>query len=428
MEEQTTKQNRKTSMGTDPLHGLSVKEVKERRMSGEGEVKQEQITKKKGQIIRENLFTLFNFLNFLIAGLLFAVGAYSNLLFIGIILLNIVIGIAQELKAKKLVDELSILNRPSVCVRREGHEMLVEMEEVVKDDLIVLKSGNQICNDAVVVDGMMEVNESLLSGESDPVVKERGSSLLSGSSVIAGKAYARVTHVGNDNYVAKLANEVKREKRVQSELLGSMRKVTHFTSFLILPLGILLFLEAFYLRHTPVDEAVISSAAALLGMLPKGLVLLISVSLAAGVIRLARMKILVQNIYSLETLAHVDTLCLDKTGTITDGNLTVRSVIPMSAFSQGAMDPLLMSYMDACEDNNATFRALKEKFGKESSYQPEYKIPFSSKRKWGSVSFQGVGTVFVGAPEKLLGDLPGNLKCEMEKGRRVVIIGFIGRE
>lgn len=267
MEEQTTKQNRKTSMGTDPLHGLSVKEVKERRTSGEGEVKQEQITKKKGQIIRENLFTLFNFLNFLIAGLLFAVGAYSNLLFIGIILLNIVIGIAQELKAKKLVDELSILNRPSVCVRREGHEMLVEMEEVVKDDLIVLKSGNQICNDAVVVDGMMEVNESLLSGESDPVVKERGSSLLSGSSVIAGKAYARVTHVGNDNYAAKLANEVKREKRVQSELLGSMRKVTHFTSFLILPLGILLFLEAFYLRHTPMDEAVISSAAALLGML-----------------------------------------------------------------------------------------------------------------------------------------------------------------
>ena len=428
MEEQTTKQNRKTSMGTDPLHGLSVKEVKERRTSGEGEVKQEQITKKKGQIIRENLFTLFNFLNFLIAGLLFAVGAYSNLLFIGIILLNIVIGIAQELKAKKLVDELSILNRPSVCVRREGHEMLVEMEEVVKDDLIVLKSGNQICNDAVVVDGMMEVNESLLSGESDPVVKERGSSLLSGSSVIAGKAYARVTHVGNDNYAAKLASEVKREKRVQSELLGSMRKVPHFTSFLILPLGILLFLEAFYLRHTPVDEAVISSAAALLGMLPKGLVLLISVSLAAGVIRLARMKILVQNIYSLETLAHVDTLCLDKTGTITDGNLTVRSVIPMSAFSQEAMDPLLMSYMDACEDNNATFRALKEKFGKESSYQPECKIPFFSKRKWGSVSFQGVGTVFVGAPEKLLGDLPGNLKCEMEKGRRVVIIGFIGRE
>lgn len=424
MEEQSVKQDIKK----DPLRGLTAQEVIERRNSGQAESRQAQITKSKGQIIRENLFTLFNLLNFLIAGLLLAVGAYSNILFIGIIILNIVIGIAQELKAKKLVDELSILNRPSVCVRRENREMLIEIEEVVKDDLIVLQSGNQICNDAVVEEGVLEVNESLLTGESDAVVKEKGSRILSGSSVIAGKAYARVTHVGNDNYATKLANEVKREKKVQSELLGSMRKVTRFTSFLIIPLGILLFLEAFFLRNTPADEAVVSSSAALLGMLPKGLVLLISVSLAAGVIRLARMKILVQNIYSLETLAHVDTLCLDKTGTITDGNLTVRSVIPMSAFSQGETELLVKSYMEACEDNNATFRALKEKFGKDPVYQPTCKIPFSSKRKWGSVSFRGAGTVFVGAPEKLLGELPGNLQCELKNGYRVIIIGYTGRE
>lgn len=425
MEEQSTIQKREK---TKVLQGLSMREVTERRESGEGETRQQQITKSKGKIISENLFTLFNFLNFLIAGLLFAVGAYSNMLFIGIIILNIIIGIAQELKAKKLVDELSILNRPHVCVRREGKETVIDLEEIVKDDLVVLESGNQICSDAVIVDGTLEVNESLLTGESDAVVKEKGGELLSGSSVIAGKAYARVTHVGDENYAAKLANEVKREKRVQSELLGSMRKVTHFTSFLIIPLGILLFLEAFILRHAPVDEAVVSSAAALLGMLPKGLVLLISVSLAAGVIRLAKMKILVQNIYSLETLAHVDTLCLDKTGTITDGNLTVHSVIPMSVFPQGEIDLLVKSYMEACDDNNATFRALKEKFGKDPAYQPSYKIPFSSKRKWGCVSFQGAGTVFVGAPDKLLHKLPGNLECEMEKGRRVIIIGFIGRD
>lgn len=425
MEEKSTIQNRKKS---EVLQGLSMREVTERRESGEGETRQQQITKSKGKIISENLFTLFNFLNFLIAGLLFVVGAYSNMLFIGIIILNIIIGIAQELKAKKLVDELSILNRPHVCVRREGKETVIDLEEIVKDDLVVLESGNQICSDAVIVDGTLEVNESLLTGESDAVVKEKGSELFSGSSVIAGKAYARVTHVGDENYAAKLANEVKREKRVQSELLGSMRKVTHFTSFLIIPLGILLFIEAFFLRHTPVNEAVVSSAAALLGMLPKGLVLLISVSLAAGVIRLAKMKILVQNIYSLETLAHVDTLCLDKTGTITDGNLRVRSVIPMSVFPQGEIDLLVKSYMEACDDNNATFQALKEKFGKDSAYQPSYKIPFSSKRKWGCVSFQGAGTVFVGAPDKLLHKLPGNLECEMEKGRRVIIIGFIGRD
>lgn len=408
------------------LSGLSVQEVMERRKKEETGTASGRITKSRGEIIRKNVFTLFNFLNFLIAGLLFAVGAYSNLLFIGIILLNMVIGIAQELKAKKLVDELSILNRPSVCVLREGQELLVPTEEVVKDDLIVLESGNQICNDAVVEEGTLEVNEALLTGESDAIVKEKGAELYSGSSVIAGKAYAKVVHVGESNYAAKLANEVKKEKQVQSELLGSMRKVTRMTSFFIIPLGILLFAEVFLLRQSPLDAAVVSSAAALLGMLPKGLVLLISVSLAAGVIRLAKMKILVQNIYSLETLAHVDTLCLDKTGTITDGNLKVRAVFPMVSFPQGEMDMLVESYMAACEDNNATFRALKEHFQAKSTYEPVRKIPFSSKRKWGSISFAGAGTLFVGAPEKLMGTLPEPLKQEMEQGHRVVVIGYTG--
>ena len=412
----------------EKLSGLSVREVAERRESGQGVSRTGQITKSKGRIIRDNLFTLFNFLNFLIAGLLFAVGAYSNMLFIGIIILNIIIGIAQELKAKKLVDELSILNRPSVCVRRENQEMQVEIDEVVKDDLMVLESGNQICNDAVVVDGMLEVNESLLTGESDAVIKEKGGELLSGSSVISGKAYARVSHVGDSNYATKLANEVKKEKQVESELLGSMRKVTRFTSFLIIPLGILLFAQAFVLRDSTVNEAVVSSAAALLGMLPKGLVLLISVSLATGVIRLAKMKILVQNVYSLETLAHVDTLCLDKTGTITDGNLKVHSVIPMMDFPESEVDMLVASYIAGSDDNNATFRALKEKFQANPVYRPEYKIPFSSKRKWGSISFQGAGTIFVGAPEKLMEKLPENLEQEMERGYRLVLIGYTGEK
>ena len=409
---------------SENLSGLSAREVEERKARGEGGTGAAKITKTKPQIVRENLCTLFNFLNFLIAVLLFLVGAYSNMLFIAIIILNIVIGIAQEFKAKKLVDELSILNRPTVRVRRDNREMTVEMEEIVKDDLMVLASGNQICNDAVVVDGMLEVNESLLTGESDAVVKEQGAELFSGSSVISGKAYARVTHVGNENYATKLANEVKQEKQIHSELLGSMRKVTKFTSFLIIPLGIILFLEAYFLRNTPVDEAVISSSAALL---PKGLVLLISVSLAAGVIRLARMKILVQNIYSLETLAHVDTICLDKTGTITDGKLRVHSVIPLTDLPGGEMDALVQSYMAASDDNNATFQALKEKFEPKAAYRPVHKIAFSSKRKWGCISFEGAGSIFVGAPERLMGNLPENLECELEKGRRVIIIGYSGQ-
>ena len=410
----------------EKLSGLSQQEVEERRSRGEGETRAEGITKSRGQIIKENTLTLFNALNFIIAGLLFAVGAYSNMLFIAIIILNILIGIAQEFKAKKLVDELSVLNRPRVQVRREGKDIQIETEEVVKDDLILLESGRQICNDSVVVSGSFEVNESLLTGESDGVVKEPGDELYSGSFVISGKGLAKVTHVGNENYATGLVNQVKKEKKVQSELLGSMRKVTRFTSLLIIPLGILLFLEAFLLRQAPVEEAVVSSGAGLLGMLPKGLVLLISVSLAAGVIRLAKMKILIQNIYSLETLAHVDTLCLDKTGTITDGKLKVCRKIPAGKLPRSEAEMLIQSYMAACEDNNATFQALKKAFSAEQVYPPIHKIPFSSKRKWGSVSLEGGGTVFVGAPEILMGQLPENLEQELDQGRRVVGIGYYG--
>ena len=299
------------------MTGLTTSEVEERRARGEGETGARSVTKSTGAILRENICTLFNALNFAIAILLFAVGAYSNMLFIAIIILNIVIGIVQEFKAKKLVDELTILNQPHAVVLRDGKETTIEAGDIVKDDVMVLDSGKQICNDAVVIDGRLEVNESLLTGESDSIDKTAGSELYSGSSVISGRAYARVTHVGDENYTNSLINEVRQEKRVHSELLDSMRKVTRFTSFLIIPLGVLLFVEAMFLRRSGTYDAVVSSAAALLGMLPKGLVLLISVSLATGVIRLAKAKILVQNIYSLETLAHVDVLCLDKTGTLT---------------------------------------------------------------------------------------------------------------
>ena len=406
------------------IQGLTSEEVQKRREQGEGGGDPEQITKTKGRIIRENLCTLFNLLNFIIAGLLFAVGAYSNMLFIAIIILNICIGIFQELKAKKLVDELSILNRPSVQVLRDGEEQNISLSEIVKGDVMVLTSGNQICNDAVVMEGMLEVNESLLTGESDAVVKEEGGELLSGSFVISGKAYAKVTHVGKENYATKLASEVKKEKKVYSELLGSMRQVTRFTSFFIVPLGIILFAEAYLLRGAPVEEAVVTSAAALLGMLPKGLVLLISVSFATGVIRLAKMKILVQNIYSLETLAHVDTLCLDKTGTLTDGNLRVYAAYSLTRLPEEKTEPLIQSYMAACDDNNATFLALKERFPEKHIYKPVHKIPFSSKRKWGCVSFAGIGTVFTGAPEKLLDEMPEDLEQELAEGRRVIVMGF----
>lgn len=418
------------------ITGLSAAEVEERRQRGEGGGSSRTITKTVGQIIRENVLTLFNLLNFAIAVLLFIVGAYSNMLFIAIILLNIFIGIFQEIKAKKLVDQLSILNRPQVTVLRDGRESVVETDEIVRDDVIVLESGRQICNDAVVLSGALEVNESLLTGESDAVIKEAGDGLLSGSSVISGKCYAKVTHVGSENYATSLAEEVKKEKKTESELLGSMKKVTRVTSFLIIPLGVVLFLEALVLRDSAFDTAVVSSAAALLGMLPKGLVLLISVSLANGVIRLSRQKILVQNIYSLETLAHVDVLCLDKTGTLTDGNMKVREVLyagneenvrgyageKIPAPSEAKR--MLCSYLAASDDNNATMQALKKELTPKMSHVPAGKIPFSSKRKWGAVSFEGAGTIFVGAPERIMGKCHERAVQEMEQGYRVIAVGY----
>ena len=408
--------------------GLTKIEVEQRKAAGQGSQAPPQITKSTASIIKGNICTLFNLLNFVIAILLFIAGAYSNMLFIAIIILNIVIGIFQELKAKKLVDELSILNRPSVHVIREGKEESIGMEDVVKDDIIILKSGDQICNDSKVIEGTLEMNESLLTGESDVIIKKKGSMLLSGSSVISGKALAKVVHAGNDNYATKLVSEVKEEKQIHSELLDSMKKVTHFTSFLIIPLGVLLFMEATFLRNLTFPNAIVSSAAALLGMLPKGLVLLISVSLATGVIRLAKMKILIQNIYSLETLAHVDVLCLDKTGTITDGKMKVYDKIPLSDFTKNEMEPLIESYMAVCDDTNATFQALETIFPKKKRYQETAKISFSSARKWGSVSFENLGTIFVGAPDKLLEeDIPDLLKMEMEAGRRVIVIGYYNK-
>ncbi|NEG77816.1 HAD-IC family P-type ATPase [Bifidobacterium avesanii] len=442
------------------MTGLTAREVEERRARGEGETGANSVTKSTGAILRENICTLFNALNFAIAILLFAVGAYTNMLFIAIIILNIVIGIAQELKAKKLVDELTILNQPHATVLRDGRETELETREIVRDDVIVLESGRQICNDAVVLSGDLEVNESLLTGESDSVDKKPGDQLLSGSSVISGRCLARVVHVGDANYANSLINEVRQEKRVHSELLDSMRKVTRFTSFLIIPLGVLLFAQATFWRHAGTYDAVVSSSAALLGMLPKGLVLLISVSLATGVIRLAKRKILVQNIYSLETLAHVDVLCLDKTGTLTDGNMSVERVVELGA-GGGASDApgaaglpgvpgpsgvpglpgvdaalLMRSYLAASEDNNATIAALRAYEGFASDGGPALPaaavIPFSSKRKWGAITFDGVpghasdtaGTVFLGAPERILGGTGEEAARLMKQGLRLVAVGY----
>ena len=316
--------------------GLTSEEARQLRAMGRGNAPPPPITKTTGQIIREHVCTRFNLFNVLIAASLALVGAWSNLLFILIIALNTVIGIVQELHAKKQVERISVLTAPRVRVLRDGALRDLPVEELVLRDVISLESGMQVPADARVLSGELELDESLLTGESEPVRKGAGAGLLSGSVVVSGTCSARVERVGADNYATQLTQKAKAAAPLHSELLSSMRKVTRFTGFLIPPLGLLLFLQAYFLRGEPLFDAVTTTAAGLLGLLPKGLVLLITVSLAVGVAKLARSRVLVQDLFSLESLAHVDVLCLDKTGTLTEGHMRVERVGPLAQQAEKA--------------------------------------------------------------------------------------------
>lgn len=382
-------------------------------------------TKSTAEIIRDNVCTVFNLLNVIIAVALALVHAWSNLFFIFIIIVNTLIGIYQEIKAKKLVEKLSLLSMPVAHVLRDGRELEVHPDSVEKGDVLLLESGNVICADSRVLSGSAEINESVLTGESRPVLKRAGDDLLSGSSVISGKCRAEVIHTGEENYAAKLVSEVKKYKSANSELMSSMKKVTRITSFFIVPLGIIAFLEALLVRNMTIADAVISSSAGLLGMLPKGLVLLMSVGLAIGVIRLSKKNVLVQELYSLENLAHCDVLCLDKTGTLTVGHMEVEQVIPLGCDKARAQQ-LLASYVSASEDNNATFCALKEYCALAAPQRAFAGVPFSSARKWSSVTLENGEYLVLGAYERLglKGDMPLQFREQMQQGKRVLFAGI----
>ncbi len=409
--------------------GLTEAEVLERKERGEINIVEEKTVKSNWEIISSNVFTLFNLYNFLIAIALMSVGAYSNLAFMLIIILNICIGSFQEIHAKNMVAKLSVLTVSKVDVIRDGKEKSVGVDEVVLDDITILNVGNQISSDSVVIDGKIEVNESLLTGESDTIVKMPGDKLYSGSYVVSGKCYAKVEKVGKDNLAAEITLKSKKHKKVNSELLNSMRKVTRLTSFIIIPVGVLLFVQAFFFRDQVIKSSVVSTAAALLGMLPKGLVLLISISLATGVIKLAKKKVLVQDLYSVETLAHVDTLCLDKTGTITEGKMQVSNV---ETFNEEIMpisvNQALSAFVNEIGDNNGTFQALKEYFKGNDNFEVDYKNSFSSERKWSSISFKDIGSIIVGAPERLTAksnfEIKENMIEAQKQGKRVLLVGF----
>ncbi|HIT90509.1 MAG TPA: HAD-IC family P-type ATPase, partial [Candidatus Merdenecus merdavium] len=357
---------------------------------------------------------------------------YSNMFFFLIIIMNVTIGIIQEIHAKNLVEDLSIVSSLKVDVVRDATQQEISVDDLVLDDITIVDLGKQICADSVVVEGEVEVNEALLTGESDPMIKKPGDPLLSGSFVVSGKCYAKVEEVGADSFANQLALKAKRHKGIQSELLRSMKKVTKFTSFFIIPIGVALFAQAFFFRMDPMKESVIATAAALLGMLPKGLALLISIALATGVIKLSKKRILVQDLYSVETLAHVDTLCLDKTGTITEGKMSVTGMRTMDTNGAVSLEDAVSLFVGGMEDNNATFLALRERFTPDTSKKVISRTPFSSSRKWSSVTLEGVGSIIVGAPERLSikarVSLPKEAILDQEAGKRILCVGISPEE
>lgn len=406
------------------LFGLSDDEAIRIRNAGGENASPPAMTKSTEQIVRDNLCTLFNLFNLLIALALARIGAWSNLLFILVVALNAVIGIVQELQAKRLIEQISVLTAPRAQVIRSGNRRQVPVAELVLGDILFLDSGVQVPADATLLSGEVEVDESLLTGEAEPVRKSVGSALLSGSVVLSGTCRARVERTGSDSYAARLTQEARAAAPTHSELLSSMRKVTQFTAFFIPPLGIILFLQAVMFRNDPLFDAVTATAAALLGMLPKGLVLLISVSLATGVARLARHNVLVQNLFSLENLAHVDVLCLDKTGTLTEGKMCLERVVPLSSDSSDSLEKWMGTFLAHSDDNNATFQAMRAYFSDSGSQlEPTMKIPFSSQRKWSAMEFKGWGTLVVGAPERMTGtQLPPDMTEAVQRGRRVLMV------
>lgn len=406
--------------------GLSTEEVAKQKELGLQNNYEENVAKSTKDIIFDNVMTLFNFLNFAIAVCLLFVGAYSNLAFLAIIIVNMSIGIFQEIHARNLVQKLSIVAKENVHVVRNGVQQEIDTKELVMEDIVIISAGEQVPSDMEVIDGKVEANEALLTGESDLIEKEIGDTLLSGSFIVSGQAYARVIHVGAENYAVKITQEAKVHKPIQSELVNSIRKVSKFTSWVIIPLGIILFVEAFWLRDAGIKTSVVASAAALLGMLPKGLVLLISIALTTGVIKLAKKRILVQDMYSIETLAHVDTLCLDKTGTITEGKMKVQKAIILHDKYEELFPQIIGSYLSESTDNNITMQAIRDHYEVSNRFGAKEVLAFSSERKWGAIEFPEIGTVYLGAPERLVDDsrLPEAVFTAQENGYRVLMLAI----
>ncbi|NQP52394.1 cation-translocating P-type ATPase [Streptococcus suis] len=408
------------------IKGLSTKEVQERIQNQQTNHFKTKTSASNWEIFRRNVFTSFNALNFAIFLALLAVQAWSNLFFFGVIVLNAVSGMLTEWRARRMIDKLNLMNKDFIRVVRDSETISIAPEDIVLDDVLLLSAGEQVPSDAIVLEGIAEANEAMLTGESDLIVKNTGAELLSGSYLVSGQIYAKVIHVGAENYASKLMLEAKTHKPIVSRILYNMDKIAKFTGKIIIPFGLALFLEAFFIKLLPLKDSVITSSTALLGMLPKGIALLTITSLLTAVIKLGMKNVLVQEMYSVETLARVDVLCLDKTGTITQGKMTVENLLPLTNhYSLDTIQQILATYIQTSEDTNSTAQAIRKEYGDlEHHYKASHIIPFSSDRKWGAMTIENIGHIFLGAPEMLLTQNPPSVSEAQARGSRVLILAL----
>lgn len=414
-----------TKPSSEQLHGLTDAEVRQRIEQGLVNHNSDIKSKSIKRIVLENLITPFNILNFVLAVMILIVGSYKNLLFMGVIICNIFIGTVQEIRAKKTIDKLSLIAEPKAHVIRNGIKQEIAIHDIVMDDITFLGAGNQVCSDAVVIEGECEVNESLLTGESEPVLKQPGDHLLSGSFIISGNCHARVEHVGKDNYAAQITDNAKYVKKPNSEIMRWTNRIIKYIGFTLIPVGIALFCKQVFISHQGFNDAIVGVVAALIGMIPEGLILLTSVVFAVSIIRLSQHKTLVQELYCIETLARVDVLCLDKTGTITEGTMEVTDVLPLHDTTNEELNIALGSLINALEDDNPTFNAVKTYCDQYDKLTCNHIVPFSSARKWSGASFDENGSYIFGATEFILKDSSPYqeiIKEHSEKGQRVLML------
>ncbi|MBR3392643.1 MAG: HAD-IC family P-type ATPase [Firmicutes bacterium] len=385
------------------LRGLTSQEVEERIQTGQSN-RTGGGTKSVGRIIWEHSMTLFNIVNLILAIAVAAVGSFKNMLFMGIVFSNTAIGVIQEIRSKRMVDKLSIMVSAKIEAIRDGQRKLILSDELVKDDLIHLKRGAQVPADAQIIYGNADVNESLLTGEPDLISKTVGDELFSGSFLAAGDCYAKLIRVGKESFASKIAQEAKRVKKAESEIMRTLKKIITIISCLLVPLGALLFINQLSLSQATVESAVVGTVAGLISMIPEGLMLLTSSVLAVAVIRLSQKQVLVQQLYCIETLARVDVLCLDKTGTITSGAMKVSGLL---GFGNTKRDELAYGFaaLAACSgDESPTLSAIREAFPLQNPPGVQRVISFSSEKKWSGVTLDNGMTYIMGAGEMILKD------------------------